>query len=111
MRLHASCVVIIYLGVIPQSMYRTKLTSLSKAINKVEDMQMDFEIKGEKDSSLAPHLTDITQKLEAMKSTEKQAKKLVKEIEFMFTDIKRNSKALLAGLKDLKYFMLNSSGT
>jgi len=63
---------------------------------------MEFEIKGLHDPAMGLQLDDINQKLDAMKNTEKQAKKLALEIQFMLTDVSQKKKALLAGLKDLR---------
>ena len=75
---------------------------MGKAIGKVEDLQMEFEIKGHHDAAMGLQLDDINKKLDAMKNTEKQAKKLALEIQFMLTDVSQKKKALLAGLKDLR---------
>jgi len=76
---------------------RIKLKLLAKAISRVEDLQLDFEIKAGGDEALAKHQEDINNKLECMKKTEKGSKKAMKEVDVYVKEVCQKKKAILTG--------------
>ena len=76
---------------------RIKLKLLAKAISRIEDLQIDFEIKAGSDEALVKHQEDINNKLECMKKSDKGLKKAIKEADVYVQEVCQKKKAILTG--------------